>query len=70
MEENNGRIELLGFFKVTKKFFKTNICIVAYTLVTPKKYYAKNLELCGPRNFLFSTYCGKCNETAVWRILK
>ena len=35
--------------------FKTNIFIVAYTLVRPKKYFAKNLELCVPRNLLFST---------------
>ena len=34
-------------------FFKTNIFIVAYTLVSPKKYFAKNLELCGSRNLLF-----------------
>ena len=31
----------------------TNIFIVAFTLVSPKKYFAK--ELCGPRNLLFST---------------
>ena len=41
--------------KMIRKFFKTNIFIVAYTLVSPKKYFVKNLELCGPRNLLFST---------------
>ena len=30
------------------------ICIVEYTSVSPKKYFAKNLELCEPKNLLFS----------------
>ena len=29
--------------------------IVANTLVSQNKYFAKNLELCEPRNLLFST---------------
>ena len=29
--------------------------VVAYTLASPKKYFAKNLELSGPRNLLLST---------------
>ena len=46
--------------KWSGSFFKTTIFILAYTrtlshLVSPKKYFAKNLELCGPRNLLFST---------------
>ena len=44
--------------KVPNNFYfynKTNLFIIAYTLVSPKKYFAKNLELCGPRNLLFST---------------
>ena len=52
MEENNGRIELLGFFKGTKKFFKTNIFIVAYNLVSPKKYFAKTLDVVLNKKFL------------------
>ena len=34
---------------------KANIFIVAYTLVSPKKYFAKNLDFYGSRNLLFST---------------
>ena len=44
-----------GNLKWPGSFFKANISIVAFTLVSPKKYLAKNLELCGPRNLLFST---------------
>ena len=32
-----------------------SIFIIAYTLVSPKKYFAKKLELYGPGNLLFST---------------
>ena len=46
---------LAGNLKWSGSFFKTNIFIVAYTLVSPKKYFAKNLEFCVPRNLLFST---------------
>ena len=31
--------------KWSGSFFKTNTFIVAYTLVSPKKYFAKNLKL-------------------------
>ena len=41
--------------KWSGSFYKTNIFIVDYTLVSPKYYFAKNLELCGPRNLLFNT---------------
>ena len=33
-------------------FSNTNIFIVDYTLASQKKYFVKNLELCGPRNLL------------------
>ena len=46
---------ILLLLKWSGSFFKTNIFIVSYTLVSPKKYLAKNLKLCGPRNLLFST---------------
>ena len=36
--------------KWSGRFFKTNIFIVACTLVSPKKYFAKNLELCESRH--------------------
>ena len=49
---------LIHDFKVIRKFFSNQYFIVAYTLVSPKKYFAKNLELCGPRNLLFSTAAG------------
>ena len=44
-------------FKVIRKFYKTIFFLLQliHTLVSPKKYFAKNLELCGPRNWLFST---------------
>ena len=38
-----------------RKVFKTNILIVYYPSVAPKKYFAKNLDLCEPKNLLFST---------------
>ena len=38
-----------------RKVFKTNILIVYYPSVAPKKYFAKNLELCEPKNLLFRT---------------
>ena len=41
--------------KWSGSFFKTNIFIVDYTLESPKKYFAENLEFCVPRNLLFST---------------
>ena len=48
--------EPLNFsLKWVGSFAKTNIFIVAYTLVSPEKYFAKNFELCGSRNLLFST---------------
>ena len=51
---NRKKIPLRGSkghaIKVIRKFFKTNISIAAYTLVSPKKYFDKNLELCGSRN--------------------
>jgi len=37
------------------RWLLTNIFIVAYTSVSPKKYFAKNLMLCESRNLLFST---------------
>ena len=40
---------------MNSQFFKTDIFIVDYTLVSPKKYSAKNFALCETRNFLFST---------------
>ena len=43
--------------KVIRKFF-----ILAYTIVSPKKYFAKNLEFCGPRNLLFSTAASATNS--------
>ena len=49
------RLGILLELKVIRMFFKTDIFIVAYTLVPPKKYFAKNLELCVPRKLLFST---------------
>ena len=45
----------ISFLKWSGSFFKANIFIVDYTLVSPKKYFAKNLELCESRNLLFST---------------
>ena len=30
------------------------IFVVDYTLVSPKKYFAKSLKLCEPRNLIFS----------------
>ena len=41
--------------KLSVSFYKTNIFAVDYTKVSPKKYFAKNLELCDPRNLLFSS---------------
>ena len=46
----------MGWQLEQPEVFFFNISIVAYTLVSPKKYFAKNLELCGPRNLLVLTY--------------
>ena len=35
-------------------FLKINIFAVEYTSVSSRKYFAKNLEFCEPRNLLFS----------------
>ena len=40
---------------MNRSFYYTNIFIVDYTLVSPKKYFAENLEFFVPRNLLFST---------------
>ena len=42
--------------KVNRNFFlRPTFLVVEYTLMSQKKYFAKNLELCVPRNLLFST---------------
>ena len=46
---------LTSVLKWSGSFHKTNIFIVDLTLVSPKKYFAKNLKFCLSRNLLFST---------------
>ena len=46
--------KILGL-KWSGSFFKTNIFYCSLYLSESKKYFAKNLELFGPRNLLFST---------------
>ena len=38
-----------------RKFLKDQYFVLDYALVRPKKYFAKNLELCEPKNLFVST---------------
>ena len=41
-----ANVEAIPIYKVIRKFFKTNIFMVAFTLVSPKMYFGLEKVLC------------------------